>query len=115
MPTYDYVCKFCDHAFEHFQRISEKLLRTCPECKRRGLERLFGTGSGIVFKGDGFYETDYKRKGKPGGDPKPGDKKETGDSGTSDEAGKKTTSSSDSANSKTKGQAGDKPSQKSKD
>jgi len=65
VPTYDYACKRCGHTFEHFQSISDKLLRTCPECKRRSLERLFGTGIGVVFKGSGFYETDYKRKGKP--------------------------------------------------
>jgi len=68
MPTYDYVCAACDHAFEHFQSISDKLLRTCPQCKKRRLERQFGTGIGVVFKGSGFYETDYKRSGSEGGD-----------------------------------------------
>jgi len=61
MPTYDYVCKLCEHAFEHFQGIHEPLLRKCPSCGRRGLQRLIGSGAGIVFKGSGFYETDYKR------------------------------------------------------
>ena len=82
MPTYDYRCRSCEHAFEHFQGISDPLLRKCPECGRRTLERLFGTGAGVVFKGSGFYETDYKRSGKPpseggaakgdAGDAKPG-------------------------------------------
>jgi putative FmdB family regulatory protein len=74
MPTYDYVCKFCEHAFEYFQGIHDALLKKCPECSRRGLERQFGTGAGVVFKGSGFYETDYKRKEQTS-------KKETSESG----------------------------------
>lgn len=69
MPTYDYVCRFCDHEFEHFQGIHDALLRKCPECSRHGLKRLFGIGAGVVFKGSGFYETDYKRKGDAGRKP----------------------------------------------
>ena len=68
MPTYDYECRFCEHRFEHFQGISDKKLRKCPECGRNGLDRLFGTGAGVVFKGSGFYETDYKRAGQKGSD-----------------------------------------------
>ncbi len=74
MPTYDYVCQKCDHAFEHFQSMREKHLRKCPACGKPGLERLIGKGSGIVFKGSGFYETDYKRAPPPSaskGDGKP--------------------------------------------
>ena len=67
MPTYDYVCRRCDHAFEHFQGMRDKRLRKCPACGEPGLERLIGAGSGIVFKGSGFYETDYKRGGSSGG------------------------------------------------
>ncbi len=63
MPTYEYLCKACDHRFDHFQSLSEKRLRKCPECGRPKLERQFGTGAGIVFKGSGFYETDYRSKG----------------------------------------------------
>jgi len=61
MPTYDYVCRACSHSFEAFQSITEALLKTCPSCGKRKLERLIGKGAGIVFKGSGFYETDYKR------------------------------------------------------
>lgn len=60
MPTYDYVCDACEHEFELFQSITEKAKRKCPECGRLKLRRLFGTGAAIVFKGSGFYQTDYR-------------------------------------------------------
>lgn len=60
MPTYDYVCAVCEHAFEEFQSISAKPLKKCPECGKPKLKRLIGTGAGIIFKGSGFYETDYR-------------------------------------------------------
>ena len=61
MPTYEYECSKCGHAFERFQSMLDKPLQRCPECKGK-VKRLLGTGSGIIFKGSGFYETDYKRK-----------------------------------------------------
>jgi putative FmdB family regulatory protein len=61
MPTYDYQCTKCGHIFEAFQSIKEHPLKECPKCKGH-LKRLIGTGGGIIFKGTGFYETDYKRK-----------------------------------------------------
>ena len=60
MPTYDYVCRACEHEFEEFQSITAKPLKKCPECGKSKLERLIGTGAGIIFKGSGFYETDYR-------------------------------------------------------
>ena len=60
MPTYDYVCDACGHAFEEFQYIKEEPLRKCPECKKLKLRRLIGAGAAIVFKGSGFYQTDYR-------------------------------------------------------
>lgn len=60
MPTYDYVCNNCAHAFEEFQSIKAKPLKSCPKCGKRTLERLIGTGSAIIFKGSGFYQTDYR-------------------------------------------------------
>lgn len=60
MPTYDYECDSCGHAFELFQSITESVKRKCPECGKRKLRRLFGTGGAIVFKGSGFYQTDYR-------------------------------------------------------
>lgn len=76
MPTYDYECSACQHRFEHFQKITDDPLAVCPKCKRKKLMRLFGTGAAVVFKGSGFYQTDYRsesyRKGasadKPAGD-----------------------------------------------
>lgn len=60
MPTYDYECSGCGHEFELFQSISEPVKRKCPECGKLKLRRLFGTGAAVVFKGSGFYETDYR-------------------------------------------------------
>jgi putative FmdB family regulatory protein len=60
MPTYDYVCDACDHKFELFQGIKDEVKKKCPECGKRKLRRLFGTGAAIVFKGSGFYQTDYR-------------------------------------------------------
>lgn len=60
MPTYDYECDACDHKFELFQYISEDPKSTCPECGEDKLRRLFGTGAAVMFKGSGFYQTDYR-------------------------------------------------------
>src|SRR5262249_51724226 len=60
MPTYDYVCDACDHEFELFQSITEPVKRKCPECGKNKLRRLIGTGAAIMFKGSGFYKTDYR-------------------------------------------------------
>ncbi len=60
MPTYDYVCDACEHEFELFQSITEASKRKCPECKRMKLRRRIGPGAAIVFKGSGFYKTDYR-------------------------------------------------------
>ncbi len=59
MPTYEYECKDCKHRFEQFQRITAQPLKTCPECGGT-VKRLIGLGAGIIFKGSGFYCTDYK-------------------------------------------------------
>ena len=60
MPTYDYKCDSCEHEFELFQSINDSVKRKCPECGRMKLRRLFGTGAAIMFKGSGFYQTDYR-------------------------------------------------------
>lgn len=63
MPTYDYECEACGHALEIFQGINDPVKKKCPECKKSKLKRQFGTGAAIVFKGSGFYQTDYRSEG----------------------------------------------------
>lgn len=63
MPTYDYECSACDHKFELFQGINDPIKRKCPECGKNQLKRLFGSGAAIMFKGSGFYQTDYRSEG----------------------------------------------------
>lgn len=60
MPTYDYKCNACKHRFELFQSMKDAPKRKCPKCAKNALERLIGTGAAILFKGSGFYETDYR-------------------------------------------------------
>jgi|SRR5688572_24708112 len=63
MPTYDYRCDACGHAFEHFQSMTAESIRKCPKCKKLKVKRLIGTGAGLLFKGSGFYITDYRDQG----------------------------------------------------
>jgi len=91
MPTYDYRCEACGHEFEEFQSISAGALRKCPKCKKLKLKRLIGGGAGFLFKGSGFYETDYRsesykkgEKGQESGDSPPA--KPSGDSGSTSES-----------------------------
>jgi len=60
MPTYDYVCDACGHAYELFQSMTDSVKKTCPKCGKKKLRRLIGAGSAIMFKGSGFYKTDYR-------------------------------------------------------
>ena len=68
MPTYQYECSGCGHTFEVLQSMTDKKLKKCPECSKNKLIRLIGSGTGVIFKGKGFYETDYKKK-EPSGEP----------------------------------------------
>jgi putative FmdB family regulatory protein len=70
MPNYDYECTECGHTYEVFQQMTAKKLTTCPKCKGK-TRRLIGGGSGIIFKGSGFYQTDYKKTGTATDAPKP--------------------------------------------
>jgi putative FmdB family regulatory protein len=63
MPTYEYECSHCGHSFELFQKITDKPLVICPKCNKK-IRRLIGKGAGIIFKGSGFYATDYRKKSK---------------------------------------------------
>jgi len=60
MPTYDYICDGCGHAFELFQSMTDSVKKTCPKCGKKKLRRLIGAGGAIMFKGSGFYKTDYR-------------------------------------------------------
>ena len=75
MPTYDYACPKCGYTFELVQSMRDEPIKKCPKCKKMGVKRLVGTGAGLIFKGTGFYITDYKNKkpsgGKEGSDSKP--------------------------------------------
>jgi len=63
MPTYEYLCEGCNHRFDEFQSFKDEPLKVCPKCHEEKLRRLFGTGAAILFKGSGFYETDYRSDG----------------------------------------------------
>lgn len=64
MPTYQYMCRNCGHELEELQSMSEPPLTVCPQCKTNGLDRILGGGGGLIFKGSGFYLTDYKKEPK---------------------------------------------------
>ena len=83
MPTYEYECRGCGHAFERFQGINDDPIKVCPECQG-AVRRLISSGGGLVFKGPGFYATDYRggTPGKSGGDKE--SKDSSGPSGKSD-------------------------------
>lgn len=97
MPTYDYRCEACGHELEIFHSMTESAKRKCPACGKLKLVRLIGTGGGIIFKGSGFYETDYrsdsyKKAAKADSETKPAAK----DSGTKPADGGKSGAKSDS-------------------
>jgi putative FmdB family regulatory protein len=85
MPTYEYICENCVCEFERFQSITARPLRKCPDCGKSTLKRLVGTGSGIIFKGSGFYQTDYRTESYKEGEKS--EKKAT-DTGTSKDKSK---------------------------
>ena len=60
MPTYEYRCDACEHNFDEFQKMSDEPLKKCPACRKKKLRRVFGAGAAVLFKGSGFYETDYR-------------------------------------------------------
>ncbi|MBU3958684.1 MAG: hypothetical protein KKH29_04435 [Candidatus Omnitrophica bacterium] len=65
MPTYEYECSHCGYKFELSQGMKDKHIKNCPQCKKE-VKRLIGSGAGIIFKGSGFYATDYRKNTKPG-------------------------------------------------
>ena len=101
MPTYDYECDACGHEMELFQGINDPVKKKCPECGKLKLKRLFGSGAAIVFKGSGFYQTDYRSEGykKAAAADK---KSSSGDSKSKSKSETKSDSSKPSAKSKDK-------------
>jgi putative FmdB family regulatory protein len=118
MPTYEYQCEACGHKFERFQSITADPIKKCPECGKNKVKRLIGIGAGMIFKGSGFYITDYRDKSysekakaeSGGGDSKPAEKTE---SATSAAASGGDSSSSPSSESKPAAKAESKPASKS--
>jgi putative FmdB family regulatory protein len=92
MPTYDYQCDACGHTFEQFQSITASPLKKCPGCGKLKLKRLFGAGASLIFKGAGFYQTDYRSESykkaaqgdKPASETKTADKKNASATGKSE-------------------------------
>ena len=107
MPTYDYECQSCGHGFEKFQSMTARVLRKCPECGERSLVRLIGPGGGFLFKGDGFYITDYRSKSyKAGAKAAEGGEKSGGDGKSGDSKTKEKSGSDSKADSKAGSKAG---------
>ena len=81
MPTYEYACEACRHKFEQFQSIVSKAVKKCPKCGKLKVKRLIGSGAGFIFKGSGFYQTDYRsskyKESAKKESPKPAPKPET--------------------------------------
>jgi putative FmdB family regulatory protein len=88
MPTYEYRCKKCGHEFEEIQTITAPALTQCPSCQEKSLTRVIGGGAGLIFKGEGFYITDYKKSGKDGEAKKPKKKEKVDAKSSSSDASK---------------------------
>ena len=105
MPTYDYQCDACGHVFEEFQSITARPLRVCPACRKRRLRRLIGTGSALLFKGSGFYATDYRSS----------DYKREAKADAPSDSGKDTSAKSDASGGKSSSKDGSSSVKKGKD
>ena len=114
MPTYQYRCKSCSFEFEELQKNSDKPLKTCPSCKKETLVRNIGGGAGLVFKGSGFYQTDYKKSGDESKQetPEKKEKKPVAKTKSTSES-KSETKSSESGSSKSKSDSTDSSASKS--
>ena len=107
MPTYDYECNACGHVFEKFQSITAPAVRKCPKCGKLKVRRLIGAGAGVIFKGNGFYQTDYRSESYKQAAEK--DKPSAGKSGEkpADKSSGESAAKPDSRPSKTDSSAGD--------
>ena len=114
MPTYDYECDACGHKQEIFQNISEPLIEKCPKCKKKKFRRLFGAGAAVMFKGSGFYTTDYRSDSYSKA--AAADKPASDSGGSSDSSSKSESTKSEAkpaAKSESSSPSGSKPSKKS--
>ena len=75
MPTYDYICNDCEKMYEYFQSMSDVPMKECPECQKNSLRRVISGGTGLIFKGSGYYLTDYKNKKTQSSEKKKSNKK----------------------------------------
>ena len=112
MPTYEYVCDACDHKFDELQSFKDDTLKVCPKCGKESLRRLFGTGAAILFKGSGFYQTDYRsesyKAGAKADTPPAATDSAKSDSSKSDSSSSSAKSESKSSDSKPSGSSGKK-------
>lgn len=113
MPTYDYRCKACEHEFEFFQSMTASVKKKCPSCGKLSLERLIGIGAAVIFKGSGFYQTDYRSKSYADAAKKDKDTASSKPDTSSDSKSSNTKGDSASAN-KTSSDKASKPSQSNK-
>ena len=122
MPTYDYECDACGHEFELFQSITEPVQKKCPKCGKLKLRRLFGTGAAVVFKGSGFYQTDYRsesykkaaEKDQPASESKSESKSDSKSDSKSESKSESKPASESKSDSKSSGKSEKKKSPKSK-
>jgi putative FmdB family regulatory protein len=112
MPTYDYECDACGHQFELFQSISADPEKKCPECKKLKLRRLIGTGAAVMFKGSGFYQTDYRSESYKKS--ASADSKTSGGGGTESSGGSSSKGGSSSDSKSTESKASDSKASESK-
>ncbi len=95
MPTYDYECDACGHRFEAFQSMMDDALTVCPECSEKMLRRLITGGTGVIFRGSGFYVNDSKKGGSSSSSPKKEQKEQKEQSSTTDSGSSKDTKNSE--------------------
>lgn len=100
MPTYEYICESCEHEFEQFQSITSEPIKSCPACRKKTVRRKIGTGAGILFKGGGFYETDYRSKSYTEAAKKDAEASKSSDTNKSDSGSSSKSSLPDSTSSK---------------
>jgi putative FmdB family regulatory protein len=110
MPTYEYQCDACEHNFDEFQSINDKALKKCPKCGKLKLRRVFGTGAAILFKGSGFYETDYRSESYKAGAKADAEASKGGETAKSDKIDKAEPASNGTAKPETKAPAKNKKS-----